>query len=1009
MRNNNKLQILRFVLFFRLYLIITAVLQISGCQKEQFKPFYIPPQNDTEIYFHYGAIDLTKTDKNPLMIDIQSGINEPVWPSVVFKEDRYCLLSHQPYYYKNERGIRSAYCDYDIEEGKRLSYYLDSIKKSADRTSYLAYESEIISIKTGILADSDISEQAIVSYDGSPDANLANSKGFRDSQSSYYYYWTRNPVPPSHTGITRCFAHSYFNFRSAENFFEWIYPVEGTPRFIRIRFSKPQAVSLFKEGSLNLGQAKSKTENNSVTGNPYISEISFGKYAGASGAIAELSTGSEDSRISFTVETSDGYRFSGSGFQFADSTILFSGNDSDTFRMSDHLILSTGGIQTEKFAPDYLAIGNSRKRSLECNKTDSICVASDICLKPDFCGTPGITGVRFSSKGMSGEECTVNDFILSEFNPYGIYEPSDTTIQIGGKFAEFQALRTCNAGHIIFSSGNASMDPGSSLIEKDQRVLFAASSEYFTNTFYSDSSYRSLSENNPVYVLNITTGKIKYFYIPLPASTVRIYGSGETFNPLIARVHSLIPNNSGSYTFHGFTSRGLRPDLESSHAMSPGFPEPVTSVYDSYLTEINPAGSRSNDGSSNPEDEFIEIRSMRPLYATKSPPSLEITVTNDVTSDARTYILPGPHAAGVLTLIRSQPVCFAGQDSFLYSKSLSLPNNPSSYTLINSFNNIEVIKLDPTLYAAMETGARRSLHQLLNGQEKPYEPPIWRISTRGGSECTAATFSEPGYMNAYDDFAIMTESIPDKIQFKYFSEDNSFPDSVTLYDEAGLPALSLATTIDQPNTVTASIPHLNNYRYLAFATKQSSESRGIYLRELYNVNRPLRVDTVSPTPLPGEVEYIRLCSPSGFDLSSFPNGIFIKDSLYEDKIIPWSYRYPASAVVFPTNIKPDGTTLQSNECMILLDPDYSGQALVTRPEDRIAWTVESGSAIGNSLASGESICAGTKSSSGEIIKIACYGAPDTPAPFEIPTQSGEYIMRIPDTEFDNADSYGVLP
>ncbi|MDH5655640.1 MAG: hypothetical protein OEZ34_07015, partial [Spirochaetia bacterium] len=162
-----------------------------------------------------------------------------------------------------------------------------------------------------------------------------------------------------------------------------------------------------------------------------------------------------------------------------------------------------------------------------------------------------------------------------------------------------------------------------------------------------------------------------------------------------------------------------------------------------------------------------------------------------------------------------------------------------------------------------------------------------------------------------------------------------------------------------------------------------------------------------PSPVSGHSEWIRICSPNGLSLSEIQNGLYLKDSSSQDKIVPYLQRF----VSIPANVTLTGNTLElmPKTCAILVDPDFdfSYQILPLKAEDRELWTVETSSAMGNGISSGEGLILFTKENDLTESPLCSFGLPDTPLPFFLQVQTGETIERKSDTIRDSESNYNV--
>jgi hypothetical protein len=302
--------------------------------------------------------------------------------------------------------------------------------------------------------------------------------------------------------------------------------------------------------------------------------------------------------------------------------------------------------------------------------------------------------------------CQPEDIALRELNPFGF--ESNGSLNPAGKFAEFELLRDCESGRIMFYAP-LEIDPGNRKLTRGQRLVIAADSQFFSEEVLENSRMRSLSPDRPIQILSLEDRNYRTQFAGFPPEDLWIPRAA-------GRIHSLILED-GRILFHGPHAAGLRPDVTA--AMSPGF-SLSSSEGSVRLNELYPTGSYHT--ASIPGDEFFETRGQ----AGAGMFTLEVLRLRDSKKVAHRF----PATNGLTAYFAQTPVCF---DAPYTRAALFLPNEAARYTLLDSNRQIlDEVEIGTSLYSAMEKD-RRSLGS------------PWVLSAQGG-RCLRSAAS-PGMEN----------------------------------------------------------------------------------------------------------------------------------------------------------------------------------------------------------------------------------------------------------------------
>jgi hypothetical protein len=220
-------------------------------------------------------------------------------------------------------------------------------------------------------------------------------------------------------------------------------------------------------------------------------------------------------------------------------------------------------LPPEQYKPDRAVPGRVALKDPESSTYSpiGICLWSNPCSPEDI---PVSIAMQIDAKNLEDRpHCTLDDLTITEINPFGIFLSSDSPIQIGGKFLEFQINRSCSNRSLHFRQTEWT---GSFPDSLDRGILVIAANRTYFDTPVTEQTVLRRLKPAPLVIADESREQT----ITVDDTAVWIYGSADPAG--IRRVHSLT-STSGGITYHGNSCSGLRIDLCPAHAMTPGYLE----------------------------------------------------------------------------------------------------------------------------------------------------------------------------------------------------------------------------------------------------------------------------------------------------------------------------------------------------------------------------------------------------------------------------------------------------
>lgn len=622
--------------------------------------------------------------------------------------------------------------------------------------------------------------------------------------------------------------------------------------------------------------------------------------------------------------------------------------------------LTISGADFDFSAPELYP---SRYRSLE--RKNNSWEFTDLCLFATPCTNAGYHPdlIRSMLSVSEAENCTADDIRLHEYNPFGITEQD--RIKTNGKFIELSAARDCTWDGYIHSDDTV-IDLGNADLTAGERIVIAASAGYFPDVSFVRSGIRNISQNESLILEPGSRTLFEY------NGSVFFYGSRQNETRLLKTVYSLIQKD-GRIAFHPHSCNSMRPDLCKDHAMSPGSPEP-SGTYTSYkISELLPQGSASGAVRYR-NDEFIEFEPAG--LQSENRNTLEITRSSDL--QKYRYIFPSADSSSQrMMLINSGSGCISRVHPFISYSGLYLPDSAADYRF-QSGDLIQNLHAGDDLLGQARENNFRSLTVTTPGNlNRPVFTEQWNQTTDCDGEAS------PNSENHAGPYAGVADVCMEPVCITVLSSEpfELLTDGMLSVEQPGLQCLPVLPAGSQRSFSSAC---LAEGRCLAFES----------------TTMPVcRIETIEPSPDPGDHEYIRICANRTFT----NQGLAVRDSSYSDEIINYSSRFGDLPPLFSV-LDPDQNTLHAGRCAILADPDHTGTGIQLTDSDTVLWTIRSGSAIGNGLSNREKVEIYDTTTS----EILCsYGYWDDTPPL-LDGAEGK-IQRFPNTCRDTPASFGVVP
>jgi hypothetical protein len=242
-------------------------------------------------------------------------------------------------------------------------------------------------------------------------------------------------------------------------------------------------------------------------------------------------------------------------------------------------------------------------------------------------------------------------------------------------------------------------------------------------------------------------------------------------------------------------------------------------------------------------------------------------------------------------------------------------------------------------------------------------------------------------------------------EYRIFSENDTDEIHHAFGKDISNPQITGRSSVSSGETIKFYLPPNLNGNRILFSAGVSGFPE-VHYEEFFIPAPILYIQSIYPTPLAGEVEWIRICSTGGLAPGDVAAGLYIRDSSSTDKIVPYLQRFSQMPAGY--SLSGNSLTLQTNSCAILVDPDFNStgsQIIPLLNEDTSLWTIETSSAIGNGLSSGEGFLIFRMENDLSTSPLCSFGKPDTSSPYSVPSANGERIERVKGTIKDSRKNF----
>ncbi len=944
----------------------------------------LSPDDRTAVAMEFGGQSLLHPGEPSVTGNAVHGGGRLSRPSIREIDGRLCIQSQDGIYFDEELGFRFTWCSADFAgRSALLDAFLARIDDEASAAlppefAAAGLHLEILTEKDALTLESDAEAVLVLSNDSKePPAHAVLA------------YDSRIPLQKESVprALPRRFPANEFRFFTGNGHARLTYHVTHARRLV-ITMDLGALAPAVRNGIHRLPEVSSRLLEDATVGRMETSEFLFVRTGGFFEAASTENTGSI---VQFTLrcgtDEPDAQTYAFHGFLFPRSVLVFPCGLSQMEFVAGERRESFTKENAERFPP---------RRSIV--SADNTLQANTDCWTTNPCTSFGIHPTFPPEADQTFPTCKTADLFLTETNPFGILE--NGVLDPSGKFLELSSRLTCIPGSFALKIDAEWIEPGTEPIEPGQPLVIAGSARFFDHVRVRDeSSLRSLSLSSTVVLVDLQTRSETT--LRFPASARVTYGGVHKSGTVFRRIHSLTGGTGDFENFHAPTSSGLRPDLAADHAMSPGRPEadPALPSDESAsgkpsvrIAEILPQGSRADDGTSHPGDEFVEFQGAAGC-------ALHSLIFQSNAGDGvRTLVLPPPciPESGRFSVFRSVPFCFSAADSVI-EPGLVLPNSSAVYTL-TSGSFTDSFSIPAPLYSTMESSVRTSASRSFAAETV--------VLTDGPSSaalyCPTRTRATPDAAESFRPFFHFEGAAGSLLRLRFFAEDPSLSFQILLGRTESDAAVFYQGEANSGTLIEIPLPHSVFPRLLASVSMGGVDQ---FLAELFPRGALLVVDEVFVNPLTGSHEYVRFCSPAGFPAEVTARGFFFKDRTSEDTIVPYGDRFGSS---LPGPLQRDTLALKPGQCALLVDPDTTTLPAL-RTEDAVLWTIAGTTALGDGLSSGEGFTVFTREGDGSISPFATFGLPGTTAAFAVDSGAGEHVRRIGATIYDLFANYEVRP
>lgn len=833
-----------------------------------------------------------------------------------------CFYYLDPFYYYNEFGLVVKYCHREILENfDQLNYLINHI----DSELKIPLSTNTIKVQKTTINQLG-KENYVLIYNTFLESSI--SEKLKNLKTSYYFY-SQKFFKKQDTFLPKRFYETEYAILIKNQEINFLYKIENKLVIITIKDINflNDLLNLFYKLNINF------TITFKTSKDIYLDMILFNKKQ-----LEKIRLASLENFVVLYNPKNQSY-----SFLFPYSYVIFDLNE------IEHSISKSD--LTIYFQDSYnFKINHQGIISENWMFYDGFYKPNEICLWKE-CSIKDLDRNIFTLK--TETNCTLEDFVLTEINPWGIVENNQTSSY--GKFIEIKSNQNCdnNTNQIYLSINDILISLPKEI--KDIVYLFSASNQYY---FY----------ENQIVNFNISSFKINQsiklkrffpFEERLLFSGIEDQNSsfiyGDSKNKIFKKIHSIKVLSKDDWEFHSSFCKGTQ-NCED-YAFSPGYEDtPKQDNYECSISELLIGGPFDSNNKRIPEDEFIEIDCQSKQNINKN--FINIIYKNNY----KYYYFPSPEIPRRFLLLHDKPKCIQ-PENYIVVSTLTIPNSMSEYRTSNQKIRIGKYELKHFIH----TDFPKSLNYIKN-----YDLLLPTDTSENFHNCRGYATPEKNnkpipylYINDYSGQTI-TSIFEQPYQVKIYNENN------TLIEER----------IISPNQtfgINTNFSYPYQRRILKFVIDNSVEQ---YL-EIFNEKPLCFIDSLyidSP-------ESLRICFLEDGDYK-----LYLKDNSTEIRILPYKNKFlnPIIETNYLDNLEKNYYKIKKHECIVLIEPTSTIREFYLKPPKEpfidVYLTTANKNKIGNGLSNNEYIEIYTYIDN-QKISLCSYGFPEFKlAPFKIKNQ-----------------------
>ncbi|GIX42066.1 MAG: hypothetical protein KatS3mg129_1799 [Leptospiraceae bacterium] len=931
---HNKMNIFWFIIYISKIILFFLTL---NCKKIKENPLFLV-QNNNDIA-KYDILFLQESYKKWLEQNInyntisfyksyiKSGI--PTNQKPYFSSDG-CFYFSDPFYYYNEYGLSFRYCYFEITSFyNQFNYFINHITD----TYNLNLNTKRIKIqKTTINQLQD--NQYILIYNSFLEDNIKNH--IKQFKTQYFYYSDKMFLKTNHQiFIPKRFYENEYAILIQKEQVDFLYKINN--KFIIVSIYDKNLVIDFINffNSINIDFITIFKPSD----NFFIDMLLFDFHK-----LKSIRISSKNNFVYFHNPKNQSYIF-----LFPHSSILIDTSEIDFIWDNPNLTLLLE--KNYNFYISSMGIITNHWMIYDNN----IIKPNEICFW-ELCSIKDLNYNEFISD--SEYDCDINQFFLTEINPWGIF--SNETFTSAGKFIEIKSNQECkNSSNKIYLKINNNLIPLPEEISQEYYLFTASNQYYYYENQIVDYSISSYKIDQSIKLIRFFPYEEFILFSGITEENNLYFIYGDKKNQILKKIHSLRIHSRDLWDFHSNYCKGLRNCEE--YGMSPGFLNNSEQNFNECnISEIYIGGPYNYSGKRISTDEFIELECNKNQPYNKN--KLEILYNNT----KKIYYFPSPEYQARFLLLHNEPECLQPYNYIVYND-LIIPNSVSKY--ISNQKSISIGQYEIEHYVNNEYPSSLNFiseyniilptknDQLLptcNGYATPennniFKPYLYTLDYNNKNYI--ALFDKPYFVQIYDQNNLL-------LLEKYVNPNESiiFNNNLLTFhsiDERKLLRININYNYEQYDEVFYNIPVC-------------------FIDSLY-IDFP---------------ETIRICF-----LDNKNYELYLKDNLTEIKIIPYNDKFPNAIFNIKelNSLEKNYYGIRQNECLILIEPIEEINQFILNPVkspfvDKYL-TTSNKNKIGNGLSNKEYLEIYTYIN-GQKISLCSFGIPEIKQnPFYIPNQS----------------------